>query len=84
LANDLAVEEVALACRPSYVGGEGRRMAVRDQPQAKVRPCWVLVVCALNPSYSGGRDQEDCSLKPAQAKFARPYLENTHHKKGPV
>jgi hypothetical protein len=31
-----------------------------------------------NPSYSGGRDQEDHSPKPAQAnKFMRPYLENT-------
>jgi hypothetical protein len=24
------------------------------------------VAHACNPSYSGGRDQEDCSLKPAQ------------------
>jgi hypothetical protein len=27
----------------------------------------VLVAHAYNPSYSGGRDQEDCSSKPAQA-----------------
>jgi hypothetical protein len=26
--------------------------------------CWVLVVHACNPSYSGGRDQEDPGLKP--------------------
>jgi hypothetical protein len=26
---------------------------------------WVLVALAYNPSYSGGRDQEGCSLKPA-------------------
>jgi hypothetical protein len=28
---------------------------------------WGLVAHVCNPSYSGGRDQEDCSLKPAQA-----------------
>jgi hypothetical protein len=27
---------------------------------------WVLVAHAYNPSYSGGRDQEDCGLRPAQ------------------
>jgi hypothetical protein len=35
------------------------------------------MVHANNPSYSEGRDQEDCSLKPA-------YLENTLHKIGLV
>jgi hypothetical protein len=29
--------------------------------------CWVPVAHACNPSYSGGRDQEDLGLKPAQA-----------------
>jgi hypothetical protein len=28
---------------------------------------WTLVAHAYNPSYSGDRDQEDGSLKPAQA-----------------
>jgi hypothetical protein len=33
------------------------------------------VAHACNPRYSGGRDQEDCSSKPAQANSsARPYL----------
>jgi hypothetical protein len=36
---------------------------------------------ACNPSYSRGRDQEDCNLKPALGKFMRPNLENIHHKK---
>jgi hypothetical protein len=32
-----------------------------------------------------GRDQEDLSSKPTWAnKFARPYLENTHHSNGLV
>jgi hypothetical protein len=39
------------------------------------------VLVAYNPSYSGDRDQEDHSLKPTQAKFSRPYLEKTQHKK---
>jgi hypothetical protein len=34
---------------------------------------------ACNPSYSGGRDQEDCGLKPALGKqFERPYLKKKH------
>jgi hypothetical protein len=36
-----------------------------------------LVAHARNPSYSGGRDQEDYGLKPALGKqFVRPYLIN--------
>jgi hypothetical protein len=43
------------------------------------------VAHACNPSYSGGRDQEDCGLKPAWANSSeRPYLEKTHHIKGLV
>jgi hypothetical protein len=34
---------------------------------------WVRVAHACNPSYSGGRDQEDRGLKPAWGN--RPYLE---------
>jgi hypothetical protein len=41
----------------------------------------VLVSHTCNPSYSGGRDQEDLGLKPAW----RPYLsQKTNHKKGLV
>jgi hypothetical protein len=43
------------------------------------------VAHACNPSYSGGRDQEDHGSKPAWGnKFLRPYLKNTHHQKGLV
>jgi hypothetical protein len=36
-------------------------------------------------SFSGGRDQEDRSLKPASANSSRdPILNKTHHKKGLV
>jgi hypothetical protein len=39
------------------------------------------VIHTCNPRYSGGRDQEDQSLKPAPGgvggeQFLRPYLEN--------
>jgi hypothetical protein len=36
----------------------------------------ALVAHACNPSYSGGRDQEDCGSKPVQANSStRHYLE---------
>jgi hypothetical protein len=42
----------------------------------------MLVAHTCNPSYSGGRNQEDCGSKPAQGKeYMRLYLEKTHHKK---
>jgi hypothetical protein len=45
----------------------------------------VAVANTCNPSYSGGRDQEDPSLKPITGKqLARPYLKKkkkNHHKK---
>jgi hypothetical protein len=44
---------------------------------------WVLVALACNPSYSGGRDQEDCGLKPAWANSSQdPILKK--NKKGLV
>jgi hypothetical protein len=40
------------------------------------------VTYAWNPNYSGGRDQEDHSLKPAPGKqFTRPYLEKYQSQK---
>jgi hypothetical protein len=43
----------------------------------------ALVAYTHNHSYSGGRDQEDHSSKPApENSSARPYFEKTHHKKG--
>jgi hypothetical protein len=35
------------------------------------------VAHAYNPSYSGGRDQEDCGSKPASKQSIRPYLKET-------
>jgi hypothetical protein len=34
----------------------------------------ALVAHACNPSYSRGRDQEDCSLKPAGANSSRDLI----------
>jgi hypothetical protein len=43
------------------------------------------VAHSCNPSYSGGKDQEDCSSKPAQANGSQdPISKKTHHKKGLV
>jgi hypothetical protein len=43
---------------------------------------WVLGAHAYNPSYSGGRDQEDHGSKPGQANSSRdPISKNTQHKK---
>jgi hypothetical protein len=45
----------------------------------------VPVAHAGNPSYSGGRDQDDCGLKPAWANSARdPISKKIHHKEGLV
>jgi hypothetical protein len=44
---------------------------------------WVPVAQACNPSYSGGRDQEDHGLKPAQVNSSQdPISKKNHHKKG--
>jgi hypothetical protein len=40
------------------------------------------VAHSWNPSYSGGRDQEDCDLKPAQANtFHDPITKNPSQKR---
>jgi hypothetical protein len=41
----------------------------------------VPLAHTCNPSYSGGRDQEDRSSKPAQANSSQDPI-STHHKKG--
>jgi hypothetical protein len=41
----------------------------------------VLVAHTCNLSYSGDREQEDHSLKPAQAKCEKPYLKENHDKR---
>jgi hypothetical protein len=44
---------------------------------------WALVAHTCNPSYAGGRDQEDCSSKPVRANSsARLYLEKPFTKIG--
>jgi hypothetical protein len=45
----------------------------------------ALVAQACNPSYSGGRDQEDCGSKPAWANSSvRPFFEKPFTKIGLV
>jgi hypothetical protein len=45
----------------------------------------VLVAPAYNPSYSGGRDQEDRNSKSVPANISRdPISEKNHNRKGLV
>jgi hypothetical protein len=56
-----------------------------EEEEKKMSACWVLVAHACNPSYSGGREQEDHSSKPALANsWQDPILKKTLHKKGLV
>jgi hypothetical protein len=51
----------------------------------KITKSQAPVAHSCNSSYSGSKDQEDRSLKPAQANSSvRPYLKNTLHKNGLV
>jgi hypothetical protein len=46
-------------------------------------PSWALVAHSCNPSYSGGRDQEDHSSKPAlENSLQSPILKKPIIKKG--
>jgi hypothetical protein len=47
-------------------------------------PSRALVSQAYNPSYSGSRDEKDCSLKDLKQIVPRIYLKKIHHKKGLV
>jgi hypothetical protein len=48
----------------------------------KVGPCQALVAHTCNPSYSGGRDQEELSSKPAWINSSRdPILKNLFTKR---
>jgi hypothetical protein len=51
----------------------------QTHPHSSAGSQWqpLLVAHACNPSYSGGREQKDGGLKPAQEKFVRPYLKKT-------
>jgi hypothetical protein len=43
-----------------------------------------LMAHACNPSYTGGRDQENCSLRPAQANSLRDPILKTQKRAGGV
>jgi hypothetical protein len=48
-------------------------MEYHTKSEALESNVWSTVTHAHNPSYTGGRDQEDCGLRPAWAKiFTRP------------
>jgi hypothetical protein len=63
---------VVMCCYNPITQAEARGSRVQSQPGAGT------VVHAYNSSYSGGRYQEDCSSKPAQANSLRdPILKKT-------
>jgi hypothetical protein len=56
------------------------RLREMNLKSSKAGLWWLMPV---NPSYSGGRDQEDRDAKPAQANSSLDSIsKNTHHKKG--
>jgi hypothetical protein len=56
---------------------------IKQDPISKINNASQAPVAhACNPSYSGGRDQEDCSSKPAQANSSRdPVSKNPSQKR---
>jgi hypothetical protein len=48
----------------------------------EIEHCWVMVAHTCNPSYSGGRDQEDHGSRPDQANSSRnPILKKPNTQK---
>jgi hypothetical protein len=55
----------------------------KKRAKQKQQTSQELVAHTYNPSYSGGREQEDQVSKPTRGKqLKRPYLKNIQHKKG--
>jgi hypothetical protein len=65
---------VACTYHPSYAGSINRRIVVHTTSGINVSLSWALVAEACNPSYLGGRDQEDSGSKPAQANSSQDHI----------
>jgi hypothetical protein len=51
--------------KPIQTGHRRRKLCKKEFPKCQNALWgWALVAHACNPSYSGGRDQEDCGRKP--------------------
>jgi hypothetical protein len=60
---------------------EPKMMTFRISCHLKLANSQVLVTHTCNPSYSRGRDKEDCGLKPERANSSRePILKNPSQK----
>jgi hypothetical protein len=60
----------------------GHRLHLENLTSRLVTINQMQVAHTCNPSYSRGRDQEECSSKPAQVNGSvRPYLEKTYFTK---
>jgi hypothetical protein len=55
---------------------------IKEKKKKKNLLSQMLVADTCNPSYSGGRDQENLGLNCPGKQFLRSYLENTQHKRG--
>jgi hypothetical protein len=73
------------SCLLSTREAEIRRITVQSQPWANSSQDLISKITnthSCNPSYLGGRDQEDCSLTPAQANsLGEPILKNPLQKR---
>jgi hypothetical protein len=59
--------------------GSQPRQNVSETASQKQATQWVSMAHTCNPTYLGGRDQEDCVLKPTWVNRFEAYLEKTHH-----
>jgi hypothetical protein len=55
---------LCILCFRKYYLQDRQRVHGKQQKQ---KPSWAPVAHACNPCYTGGRDQKDHGLKPAQA-----------------
>jgi hypothetical protein len=55
----------------------------KKRKKERKKETWAPVAHTWNPSYSGGRNQEDCSSEPAQANSSQdPIMKKPITKKG--
>jgi hypothetical protein len=75
------VAEVVEHLLSKYKALSSKSSALKKKKEREIYS-WALVAHTCNPSYSGGRDQEDHNLKPAQTNTSQdPILKKTSQKR---
>jgi hypothetical protein len=69
------------AITTSWIVLENPVKCICQVEEIKLKWSWAPVVHSCNPSYSRGRDQEDCGSKPAQTNSSKTLSWKNHHKK---